>query len=129
MNEVPTASAYANEPVQFHPLQVADLSELSRGTQDSYRNMVVNRVNQHCLRLAVMHESYPWHHHPESDELFLVVEGRLHIDLEDGRTLSLGPWQTTTIPAGTVHRTRAEGRTVNLCFEALAAETVFLPEP
>jgi hypothetical protein len=31
-----------------------------------------------------------------------------------------------TIPAKTIHRTRAIGRTVNLCFEELGAETVFV---
>jgi hypothetical protein len=30
------------------------------------------------------------------------------------------------VPAGTIHRTRAIGRTVNLCFEDLRAATVFV---
>jgi mannose-6-phosphate isomerase-like protein (cupin superfamily) len=76
----------------------------------------------------VMTGEYPWHSHPHSDELFLVVQGRLTIELADGRSLTLEPWQAVTIPAGTVHRTRAEVRTVNLCFEELAAETVFLDQ-
>jgi mannose-6-phosphate isomerase-like protein (cupin superfamily) len=38
----------------------------------------------------------------------------------------LEPWQAIVIPAGTVHRTRAIGRTVNLTFELLAADTVFV---
>jgi mannose-6-phosphate isomerase-like protein (cupin superfamily) len=58
--------------------------------------------------------------------LFIVVEGLLAIDLADGRELRLRPWQTVTIPTKTVHRTRAIGRTVNVCFEELAAETVFV---
>ena len=32
------------------------------------------------------------------------------------------------MPAGTVHRTRAVGRTVNLTVEALGAETVFVDD-
>jgi mannose-6-phosphate isomerase-like protein (cupin superfamily) len=83
-------------------------------------------VNTSCVRLAVFHGEYRWHHHPTSDELFLVVEGRLEIDLVDGPTLALGPWQSVVVPAGVVHRTRAVGRTVNLTFEALGAETVFV---
>ena len=55
-----------------------------------------------------------------------MVDDCLAIDLEDGRELRLYPWQSVTIPAMTVHRTRAIGRTVNLCFEELAAETVFV---
>ena len=49
-----------------------------------------------------------------------------HRFLEGGTELRLGPWQAVTIPAGTIHRTRAIGRTVNLCFEELAADTVFV---
>jgi mannose-6-phosphate isomerase-like protein (cupin superfamily) len=81
------------------------------------------------LRLAVFNDVYRWHVHPTSDELFLVVEGLLVIDLEGGVELRLRPWQSVTIPAATIHRTRAIGRTVNLCFEALAADTVFVEEP
>ena len=34
--------------------------------------------------------------------------------------------KSALVPAGIVHRTRGVGRTVNLCVEALAAETVFV---
>jgi mannose-6-phosphate isomerase-like protein (cupin superfamily) len=93
---------------------------------DDYRNQVLSRVNSSCQRMAVLSGEYPWHRHPSSDELFLVMDGRFEIELEDGRTLVLSPWQCAVVPAGTVHRTRGVGRTVNLCFEALAAETDFV---
>ena len=120
------ASSYTREPVQYPPLRVFDVTQEAANIQSEYRNVVLNRINGGCLRLAVMTGEYPWHSHPHSDELFLVVQGRLTIELWDGRSLSLEPWQAVTIPAGTVHRTRAEVRTVNLCFEELAAETVLL---
>lgn len=124
-----TAESYGDEPVRYPPLRVIDLVVESTEAADGYSNIVVNRVNQHCLRLVVFDGDYPWHHHPTSDELFLVVEGCLLVDLADGRTLRLEPWQAVTVPAGTVHRTRTEGRTVNLCFEELAADTVFVDGP
>ena len=124
-----TLDSYANEPIRFPPLQVVDLTSEAAGVSEPYRNLVVSRVNQSCLRLAVFNDVFRWHHHPTSDELFLVVEGTLIIDLEDGTELRLGPWQAVTIPASTIHRTRAIGRTVNLCFEELAAETVFVDSP
>lgn len=123
------AGSYAEEPVRFGALEVVDLVAEAAAVTDPYRNMVISGVNDSCLRLAVFDEAYHWHVHPTSDELFLVVEGTLAIDLADGRELLLKPWQCVTIPAGTYHRTRALGRTVNLCFERLAAETVFAPPP
>jgi mannose-6-phosphate isomerase-like protein (cupin superfamily) len=125
-NVFPSAADYASEPVRYPPLIVVDVAAEQRGVTESYRNIVLSQVNTSCLRLAVFEGEYRWHHHPHSDELFLVVEGKLEIDLADGRTLTLSPWQAVVIPAATVHRTRAVGRTVNLTFEALGAETVFV---
>jgi mannose-6-phosphate isomerase-like protein (cupin superfamily) len=107
---------------------VIDILAEAASVTEPYRNSVINRVNEHCLRLAVFNGPYHWHFHPTSDELFLVVEGSLAIDFESGAELLLHPWQAVTIPAGTVHRTRAIGRTVNLCFEALSADTIFLED-
>ena len=84
------------------------------------------RVDLKLMRLAVFEGEYRWHRHPDSDELFLVVAGTLQIDLEDGRRLELGEWQSVVIPAGTVHRTRAIGRTVNLTCEKIRARTEFV---
>ena len=124
-----SAEDYSATPVSYSPLEVIDLVALSQGDSSEYENLVINRINQHCLRLAVFDGTYPWHHHPDSDEMFLVLQGCLIIDLPDGRQLRLGPGQAATVPAGMVHQTRTEGRTVNLCFEALAAATVFVESP
>jgi mannose-6-phosphate isomerase-like protein (cupin superfamily) len=121
-----TAESYSNEPVRYPALHVIDLVAEGAAVIERYRNMVINRVNDSCLRLAVFDEAYRWHYHPTSDELFVVVNGCLAIDFEDRSELRLGPWQCVTIPAMTTHRTRALGRTVNLCFEKLGAETVFV---
>ena len=125
-SRLPSAADYVSEPVQYPPLVVVDVGAEQRRVTEPYRNVVLSRVNMSCLRLAVFEGEYRWHHHPHSDELFLVVEGRLEIDLADGATIALAPWQAVVIPAATVHRTRAVGRTVNVTFEALGAETVFV---
>ena len=123
---IPSAEAYASEPIRYPPLVVVDLAAEAAAVKEEYRNQVLCRVNSNCLRLGVLTGHYPWHEHPRSDELFLVMEGSLEIELADGTTLRLGPWQSVVIPSGTVHRTRGVGRTVNLCFETIAAETVFV---
>ncbi len=117
------------EPVQFPPLVVANLAAEGAASTGAYRNVVINRVNDSCLRLSAFEGDYRWHFHPGSDELFIVVEGQLAIDLPDGSTLKLGPWDVTTIPAGMTHRTRALPRAVNLTFEHFGAESVFVEAP
>ena len=124
-----TMEGYRTEPVRYPALQIVDLFAEGAAVTERYRNMVINRVNDSCLRLAVFEEAYRWHFHPTSDELFLVVDGCLAIEMPGGVELRLKPWHCVTIPAMTHHRTRAIGRTVNLCFERLGAETVFVDSP
>jgi quercetin dioxygenase-like cupin family protein len=115
------------EAALFPALTIMDLSQAASSVTQTYKNFVLSNVNNHCMRIAVMQGEFPWHHHPHSDECFLVLEGLLEIDLADGRTFRLKPGEAFTIPAGLVHRTRAQERTVNLCFEDRAAytDTVF----
>jgi mannose-6-phosphate isomerase-like protein (cupin superfamily) len=75
MTEHPSAEDYAAEPARFPPLTVVDVTREAAVVTAEYRNQVLTRINTSCLRLAVMTGEYPWHHHPDSDELFLIVEG------------------------------------------------------
>ena len=117
------------EPVLFPQCLVVNLAREGAASTETYRNVVVNRVNGSCLRLATFEGEYRWHCHPDSDELFVVVDGQLEIDLADGSSLRLRAWDMVTIPAGMVHRTRACGRTINITVEHLDAVTTFVDEP
>ena len=128
MSKVPTAAEYSSEPVKYPSLRVIDLADEAKSVTEDYRNQVLTRVNDSCLRLAVFEGKYRWHVHPVSDELFVVLEGAIVIELQDGSSIRIGPLQAATVPAGVVHRTIGVGRTVNLCVEKLQAETVFLDE-
>ena len=63
-----------------------------------------------------MNGEFRWHSHPDSDEIFIVLEGEFHIDLEE-KSEVLGPGDCFVVSKGTLHRTRAVGRTVNLTIE------------
>ena len=89
-----------------------------------YDNHPIAAINDHVVRIATMTEPYHWHFHPNSDETFLVMEGRLLIEFESG-SRELDPGQMLTVPRGVRHRTRPVGeRSVNLTFELAGAETV-----
>jgi mannose-6-phosphate isomerase-like protein (cupin superfamily) len=105
------------------PPKIVSLTE-EANTQASYENHPIAQMNDQVVRISVMTEPYHWHHHPNSDETFLSVEGELIVEFEDG-TQVLRPGQLITVPKGIRHRTRPGGaRSVNLTFEARDAETV-----
>lgn len=106
---------------------IQNLKRLSDAVKERRKNFVVASVNDSVLRLAVNEEGiYDWHNHPNSDELFLVLEGELMVEFKGQPALTLRPGETLTVPAGMFHRTITRARTVNLCFELAKAETVFL---
>ncbi|GAB2551037.1 cupin domain-containing protein [Rhodanobacter koreensis] len=122
----PSAQEYSAQTARYPALTVVDIRAEQAAIAESYSNHVLVDVNADCMRLAVFEGEYRWHQHPDSDELFLVVAGTLQIDLAGGNRLELTEWQSVVIPAGTVHRTRAVGRTVNLTCEKNGAQTVFV---
>jgi len=128
MNTDATSASYSDEPVKYPSLRLIDLRQEAAAVTEEYRNQVLNRVNDSCLRLSVFQGKYRWHVHPQSDETFVVLEGAILIEFKDRPSIRIDPLQAATVPAGVVHRTIGVGRTVNLCFEKLAAEMVFLDE-
>ena len=99
---------------------------LSDKVEKAYDNTVLETINDHCLRMSVMEGAYRWHYHNNTDELFIILEGHLKIEIRDAETILLKPGEFIRIPAKTVHKTSAIGRTVNLCFEKNADDTVFV---
>lgn len=100
--------------------------EISDRVDKAYDNFILEKVNDHCLKMSVMHGAYRWHYHKDTDELFWVLEGELQIEIKDNDPLILKPGEFITVPAKTIHKTSAIGRTVNLTFERTADDTVLV---
>ena len=102
---------------KFGSLRLIDLpAEIA--AHEPWFNQTMTTVNDAVVRLGVIEGDFHWHKHDDEDEFFLVVEGRLLIDLEDRDTVILEPHQGFTVPRGMPHRTRAPVRTAILMVEA-----------
>lgn len=101
---------------KFDPLQLIDVQRMIDESGDKWYNQTLCQVNDCVVRLGIIHGDFHWHKHDEEDEFFLVVEGRLLIDVGD-QTVELLPRQGFTVPRGVEHRTRAPERTVILMVE------------
>lgn len=96
--------------------EVIDIPRIVVEGGDPWWNKTLTQVNGSVVRLGVIQGDFHWHKHDADDEFFLVLEGRLFIDLED-QTLVLGPHQGATISKGVMHRPRAPEKTVILMVE------------
>jgi mannose-6-phosphate isomerase-like protein (cupin superfamily) len=100
----------------FAPLEPIDVGAFA-ARHDPWTNRTLTQVNDAVVRIGILEGDFHWHHHEVEDEFFLVLEGRLLIDLRDRETVELRPHQGFTVPRGVEHRTRAPERTVVLMVE------------
>ena len=59
-------------------------------------------VNDYDVKVVKLLGEFVWHSHPDTDELFLVLSGRLTIQLRDG-DVHLGPNDVYVVPRGVEH--------------------------
>jgi len=78
---------------------------------------IVGELNGQHVKLAKLEGAFVWHHHEREDELFLVLEGRLEMQLEGHDSVYLDPGELCIVPRGLEHRPVAHGQVHVLLFE------------
>jgi mannose-6-phosphate isomerase-like protein (cupin superfamily) len=83
-------------------------------------NETLTTVNDAVVRLGVIEGDFHWHHHDDTDEFFLVLDGQFDIALRDadGRETEvvLRKGDTFVVPKGTEHKPSSPGGSI-LMFE------------
>ena len=68
---------------------------------------VIAEMNDYQFKLVKVAGEFVWHDHPDTDEVFIVIEGTLIIAFRDGKvTLTSG--EMFVIPKGVEHKPVAE---------------------
>ena len=68
---------------------------------------IIAQINDYHFKLAKVQGEFVWHDHPETDEMFLVIKGRLEIHLRDG-VIKLSEGEMYIVPKGVEHKPIAE---------------------
>jgi len=86
---------------------------------DTYSPRIAGRVNDYDVKIAHFKGDHVWHVHEDTDEFFLVLDGRIDIALREGdieRTVTLHTGDIFVVPRGTEHKPTSPGGSV-LMFE------------
>ena len=78
------------------------LSEKFAQFSEHWSPKIVGEVNDMHVKLVKLAGEFVWHQHDREDELFLVVAGRLRMQLRDGDR-EVGPGEFIVVPKGTEH--------------------------
>ena len=118
------ASGRRDEPARYEEpgppaagaCQKVTLAEKLALFHEHWSPKVVAELNGQQVKLTKLQGEFVWHHHENEDELFLVLSGRLRMELRDRHEL-LGPGDMIVIPRGVEHRPCAEDEVAVMLFE------------
>jgi mannose-6-phosphate isomerase-like protein (cupin superfamily) len=68
---------------------------------------VIAEMNDYQFKLVRIEGEFVWHDHPDTDEVFIVIEGTMQIEFED-RTIELREGEMLVVPKGVRHKPYAE---------------------
>ena len=74
---------------------------------DHWSPRVIAEMNDYQFKLVKVEGEFVWHDHPDTDEVFIVMEGRLDIAFRDG-LVTLESGEMFVIPKGVEHKPAAK---------------------
>jgi len=84
-----------------------NLAEKLARIDEAFDPRIVGYLNDYKLVVVKARGEFVWHSHPETDDFFLVLSGRLTIQLRD-RDVELGPGEMFVVPRGVEHCPRSD---------------------
>jgi mannose-6-phosphate isomerase-like protein (cupin superfamily) len=84
-----------------------DLAAALASFDEAFQPRIVARYNESKVMVAKTRGEFVWHSHPDTDDFFLVLDGKLTIQLRDG-DVELGPGELYVVPRGVEHCPRAD---------------------
>lgn len=88
---------------QATPRQAINLKQKLDLFQEHWTPKVIAEMNDYQFKLVKLEGEFVWHHHADTDETFLVIEGELRIDFRDG-AVTLGPGEMFVVRKGVEHK-------------------------
>lgn len=80
-----------------------NLAEKLAAFTDHWSPRTIAQLNGYDVMVVKVKDEFVWHKHDDTDDFFLVLKGRVDIELRD-RTVSLGPGELFVVPRGVEHR-------------------------
>jgi mannose-6-phosphate isomerase-like protein (cupin superfamily) len=90
------------------PDEVVNLHEKLAQVAEHWAPKIVGEVNDLQLKVVKLLGEFVWHRHDDTDELFIVLDGRLRIELEHRSAVELGAGDFYVVPQGAKHRPVAD---------------------
>lgn len=76
---------------------------------ETWSPRLVASINDHHVKVAKIDGEFIWHSHPDSEELFYLLSGKLQMQIEGRDAVVMKEGDLFVVPKGVRHRPVAEG--------------------
>jgi mannose-6-phosphate isomerase-like protein (cupin superfamily) len=83
-------------------MKPVNLAEKLSMFSEHYKPRTVGQFNGHDLMVVKVKGPFIWHKHDDTDDFFLVLKGRITIQMREGN-VTLGPGELFVVPRGAEH--------------------------
>lgn len=97
-------------------IETVNLNQKLDTFQEYWNPKIIGELNGQFVKVAKLKGEFVMHQHENEDELFLVLKGRLLMEMPD-RTLEINEGEFVIIPRGTPHKPIAPNEVKILLFE------------
>jgi mannose-6-phosphate isomerase-like protein (cupin superfamily) len=94
-------------PLELSTVKAINLAEKLSTFTEHWQPRTVGEFNGHDLMVVKVKGAFVWHKHDNTDDFFLVLKGRVTIQMRDGN-VTLGPGEMYVVPKGVEHCPVAE---------------------
>jgi mannose-6-phosphate isomerase-like protein (cupin superfamily) len=84
-----------------------DLAAKLAQFEEAFAPKTVATLNDYKVMVVKARGEFVWHKHDDTDDFFLVLKGRLTVQMRDG-DVELGPGDLLVVPKGVEHCPRAD---------------------
>ena len=88
-------------------LKPINLEEKLAKFSDHWSPKIIAQMNDYHFKLVRFQGDFTWHRHDDTDEVFIVLDGKMSIELRDGK-VELKQGELFVVPKGVEHKPYAE---------------------
>jgi mannose-6-phosphate isomerase-like protein (cupin superfamily) len=97
----------------YHPIEFKNKLQL---LSEHWSPKIIAQMNDYHFKLVKIQGEFLWHSHPETDEVFIVLDGSLEIHFRDGK-IGVKSGEMFVVPKGVEHKPSAAGECSILLIE------------
>jgi mannose-6-phosphate isomerase-like protein (cupin superfamily) len=90
--------------MEYKPIKIQEKLSLF---SDHWSPKIIAQMNDYHFKLVKFQGNFVWHSHPETDEVFIVLDGEMSLEFRNGKA-ALKAGEMFVVPKGVEHKSGAK---------------------